>query len=141
MPNYSKVMLMGHLTRDPELRYTTNGTPVCDIGLAVNHKDEASFFDVTFWDDRAETVQEYFQKGDAIFVEGRLVQDRWTTRDGQNRSKVKVVAYSFEFIGGKGEQGRKGGSSAQSSNTSASEQEGDVALEEAEDVDMDSIPF
>ena len=108
MASYNKVLLMGNVTRDPELRYTPQGVPVTDLGVAVNReysvgdsgerRKETTFVDVTFWRRRAEVICQYFHKGDPIFVEGRLSMDTWETQDGQKRSRLKVVADSFEFI-------------------------------------------
>ena len=101
MSGYSKVILTGNLTRTPELRYTTSGKPVCDLGLAVNElKDRVSFFDVTCWGKVAETCCQYLQKGAGVLVDGKLVQDRWE-QDGVKRQKVKVVAEVVKFRDGK----------------------------------------
>jgi single-strand DNA-binding protein len=110
MANLNKVFLMGNLTRDPELRYTPSGTPVCEFGLAVNRRyttregeqrDETCFVDVTMWGKRGVVISEYFTKGRPIFVEGRLKYDSWESADGR-RSKLTVVAENFEFVGGRG---------------------------------------
>ena len=110
MASLNKVFLMGNLTRDPELRYTPNGTPLCEFGLAINRtyktregeqRDETCFVDVTMWGRRAVVISEYFTKGRPIFIEGRLKLDQWETADGR-RSKLTVVADNFEFIGGRG---------------------------------------
>ena len=112
MANFNKVFLMGNLTRDPELRYTPSGTAVCEFGVAVNRKwttpdgqkkDETCFVDCQMWGRRGEVVAEYFRKGRPIFVEGRLKFDQWEGRDGQRRSKLRVVAENFEFLGGRGD--------------------------------------
>lgn len=107
MANLNKVMLMGRLTRDPELRYTKTGTAVCKFGLAINanftgqdgqKKEKSTFVDVTVWQRRAEVVAEYFKKGSPIFVEGRLELDQWETENKEKRSKLYVVAENFEFL-------------------------------------------
>ena len=109
MANLNKVFLMGNLTRDPELRYTSGGTSVCTLRLAVNrrfttrqgeNRDETLFIDVTVWGKQAEVCSQYLSKGRPIFIEGRLRQDTWTTNDGQKRSKIGVVADNFQFLGG-----------------------------------------
>jgi len=102
---------MGNLTREPELRWTPNGKAVCEIGMAINRewrndKDEKMsdviFVDVTLWGKAGEAVAEYLKKGDPIFVNGRLQMDSWTDKaTGQKRTKLKVVAEGFQFIGGK----------------------------------------
>jgi single-strand DNA-binding protein len=95
------------MTRDPELRYTPNGTPLCEFGMAINRswtsrdgetREETCFVDVTMWGRRGEVISEYFSKGQPIFIEGRLKLDQWETPDGK-RSKLSVVAENFEFIG------------------------------------------
>lgn len=108
MSNYNKVLLIGRLTRDPELRYTAQGTPVADIGLAVNReytvgserRKETTFVDVTAWRRQAEVICQYLNKGRALFIEGHLVTDSWEGQDGQKRSRLKVVLDSFQFIDG-----------------------------------------
>ncbi len=122
MANLNKVMLMGNLTRDPEVRYTPKGTAVGDLGLAVNRRvsdgngnwtDETTFVDITVWGSNAENAQKYLSKGRGVFVEGRLQMDTWEDKQsGQKRSKLKVVAEVLQFLpDGKGGQQRSGGSS------------------------------
>jgi single-strand DNA-binding protein len=118
MSNYNKVLLLGRLTRDPELRYTPQGTPVVDIGVAVNReyttgterRKETTFVDVTLWKRQAEVVSQYLKKGAPIFIEGRLSLDSWE-QDGQKRSRLRVVAENFQFVGGRAE-GEAGGDDA-----------------------------
>ncbi len=115
MSNFNKVMLMGRLTRDPELRYTPQGTAVTDVGLAVNReysvnnerRKDTTFVDVTFWRRQAEVLCEYLKKGSPLFVEGRLTLDTWE-QDGQKRSRLKVVGDNFQFLGERS-GGRAGG--------------------------------
>ena len=105
----NKFLFMGRLTRDPELRYTPQGTPVCDIGVALNYrykdrqsgetKEETTFVDVTFWGRKAEVVCEHFHKGKMIAGEGRLKQDRWEDPTGAKRSRLRVNADTFHFCG------------------------------------------
>ncbi len=106
--SFNKVILMGNLTRDPELRYTPQGTAVTDIGLAINdtrsksEQQRTTFVDVTFWDKSAEVVCEYLRKGSSILVEGRLQTDSWDDRDsGKKVYKLKVIAQNFQFTGGR----------------------------------------
>lgn len=115
MASFNRVILMGNLTRDPELRYIPSGMAVCEIGLAVNDRrknssgewvDETTFVDVTFWGRSAEVVCEYLTKGSPIMLEGRLKLDQWESNDGQKRSKLRVVAERMQMVGGKGEGGR-----------------------------------
>ena len=120
MAAFNKVILLGNLTRDPEVRYTTGGTAVCDITLAINHtytdkrsnerKEDVSFIDVTLWGRTAEIAGEYLAKGRPVLVEGRLQQDKWDDKEtGQKRSKLKVVADSMQLLGGRGDAGSPGG--------------------------------
>ena len=111
MPSYNKVLLMGHLTRDPELRYITAGSAVASFGIAVNRKwkgkdggdgEETTFVDCTAWGRTAEVMVEHLQKGRAVFVEGRLKLDQWDDKaTGAKRSKLTVTVEKFEFLGGK----------------------------------------
>ena len=120
MANYNKVILMGRLTRDPELRYTKSETAICKVGLAVNRrykdgasgewKEEATFVDVTIWGKRGEAYEKYHKKGDATFIEGSLRLDTWEDREsGSKRSKLYVVGDNWEFVGGSGGSGSGGG--------------------------------
>ncbi len=127
MASLNKVFLMGNLTRDPELRYTPSGTPVCQFGLAVTRKyktgqgelkEETCFVDVTMWGARGVAISEYFTKGRPIFIEGRLNYDSWESPEGR-RSKLTVVADNFEFIGGRG--GAEGGAGAPDAEASGAE--------------------
>lgn len=117
MASFNRVILMGNLTRDPELRYIASGTAVTDFGLAVNDKrknangeliEETTFVDVTLWARNAEVAGEYLSKGSPVLIEGRLKYDAWETQDGQKRSKLKVVGERMQLIGGRG-QGRPDG--------------------------------
>ena len=110
MASYNRVILMGNLTRDIELRYTPSGTAVTDIGLAVNDRrksssgewiDETTFVDVTLWGRTAEVASEYLGKGSPIFLEGRLKLDTWE-KDGQKNYKLHVVCDRMQLIGGSG---------------------------------------
>ena len=108
MANLNKVMLLGNLTRDPEVRYTPKGTAVGDLGLAVNRRvsdgngnwsDEVTFVDVTVWGTNAENAQKYLTKGRGVFIEGRLQLDTWEDKEsGQKRTKLKVVAEEGQFL-------------------------------------------
>ena len=103
MPSYNKVILVGNLTKDPELKYTQSGTAVANICLAMSRKykdkEEVCFVDVAAWGKMAETISQYLQKGSPLLVEGRLQLDRWETQDGQKRSKIKVVCEGFPRCG------------------------------------------
>src|SRR5688572_14060514 len=111
MPSYNKVLLMGNLTRDVELKHTPSNMAVAQIGLAVNRrfktkegetKDEVTFVDCEAWGRTAEVMQQYLSKGKPVFIEGRLKLDQWQDKEGGNRSKLKVVIESFEFIDARG---------------------------------------
>ncbi len=116
MASLNKVMLIGNLTRDPEIKYTPKGTAIADIGLAVNRnyttesgekREEVTFIDVTLWGRVAEIAGEYCKKGRPLFVEGRLQLDTWDDKaTGQKRSKLKVVGDNIQLLGG-----REGGGS------------------------------
>lgn len=104
MPNFNKVIMMGHLTRDPEMRYTQGGMAICKIGLAVNSgwgdKKKACFIDCTAFDKRAEAMSKHFSKGDAIHLEGRLELDQWEDKEtGAKRSKHGIVIEQWTFTG------------------------------------------
>lgn len=109
MASFNKVMLMGNLTRDPEIKYTPKGTAIADIGLAVNRnyttesgekREEVTFVDVTLWGRVAEIVGEYCKKGRPLFVEGRLQLDTWDDKQtGQKRSKLKVIGENIQLLG------------------------------------------
>jgi single-strand DNA-binding protein len=109
MPSINKVMLMGNLTRDPELKYTPKGTAVADLSLAINRayttdagekREEVTFVDVTFFGRAAEIAEKYLTKGKPIFVEGRLHLEQWEDKtSGQKRSKLKVVGESLQMLG------------------------------------------
>lgn len=118
MPSFNRVILMGNLTRDPELRYIPSGMAVSDVTVAVNDKrknakgdwvEETTFIDVTLWGRTAEVVNEYLSKGSPIFIEGRLKLDSWES-DGQKKYKLRVVCERMQMVGGRGDgQGGRGG--------------------------------
>ena len=109
MASYNKVLLMGNLTRDPEVRYTPKGTAIANLGLAVNRtyttesgeqKEEVTFVDIEVWGRQAETAGQYLSKGRPVFVEGRLKLDSWEDKEsGQKRNRMKVVAERVQFLG------------------------------------------
>jgi single-strand DNA-binding protein len=111
MASYNRTILVGNLTRDPEIKYTPKGTAVAEIGLAVNHsyktdsgekREEVTFIDVTLWGRTAEIVGQYCKKGRPLLVEGRLALDQWDDKQtGQKRSKLKVVGENVQLLGGK----------------------------------------
>lgn len=107
MPNLNKVMLIGRLCRDPELRYLPSNTAITSFGLAINRRwrnqqgeqqEEVTFIDCEAFGKPAETINQYVSKGQPLFVEGRLKLDQWQDKEGNNRSRMKVVVERFEFI-------------------------------------------
>ncbi len=127
MASYNRVILVGNLTRDPELRYIPSGTAVSDIGLAVNDRvkkgsewvDETTFVDVTLWARTAEVANEYLSKGSSVLIEGRLKLESWENNEGQKRSKLKVVADRMQMLGGRGGGGGGGGGGGDRSQSDA----------------------
>jgi single-strand DNA-binding protein len=124
MASLNRVLLMGNLTRDPELRQTPSGTQVCEFGLAMNRQwrgqdgskqEEVTFVDITAFAKTAELVSSYLSKGRRVFVEGRLKYDQWTSPEGQKRSKLSVVAENVTFLDSRQDgQGSGGGGGAPS---------------------------
>lgn len=158
MANLNKVMLIGNLTRDPELRFTPSGRPVAEIGLAINRvwmneqnqkQEETTFVDVTLWGRQAELAQQYLSKGRALFVEGRLHMDSWEDKaSGQKRTKLKVVAENIQFMpDGKGSGGGGGNAaprpSAPAAKPAASNNsfQGGSPADDGDYQEEDDIPF
>jgi len=118
---FNKVILIGNLTKNPELRYTPSGTPVTSFGLAVNRKfrqgeelkDEVCYIDIVVFGKQAEHCGQYLNKGNGVIVDGRLQQRRWETEDGQKRSKHEVVAQTVTFLPKRQESGGESGQSGQ----------------------------
>jgi single-strand DNA-binding protein len=149
MANFNKIMLMGNLTRDPEMSYLPSNTPVVEFGLAVNRRyrrqdgeqgEETLFVDCRSFGRTAELLNQYLRKGRPVFIEGRLQLDRWQDRDGNQRSKHRVFVENFQFIDsrGGGDQPDGGGSYDSSSNAgsrSSAPPPGDPAAGD------DDIPF
>ena len=128
MASYNRVILVGNLTRDVELRYTPSGTAVTEIGLAVNDRrksasgewiEETTFVDVTLWGRTAEVASEYLSKGSNMLVEGRLKLDRWESKDGQKMSKLRVVGERMQMLGSRGGSGGGGGGGGRGSSSGA----------------------
>jgi len=120
MANLNKVMLIGNVTRDPEIKYTPKGSAVTDLGIAVNRvytpeggekREETTFVDVTLWGRQAEIAGEYCKKGRSVYIEGRLQLDSWEDKtSGQKRSKLRVVGENFQLLGPRPGGGNAGGS-------------------------------
>jgi single-strand DNA-binding protein len=128
MASFNKVILLGNLTRDPEVRYTPKGSAVCDLGLAVNRnytldngekREEVTFVDVVLWARLAEIAGEYLKKGRPVFIEGRLQMDSWDDKQtGQKRTKLRVVGETMQLLGS-----RPGGASGGTAGSEAPEAE------------------
>jgi single-strand DNA-binding protein len=111
MASFNKVILLGNLTRDPEVRYTPKGSAVCDLGIAINRsytldsgekREEVTFVDVVLWSRLAEIAGEYLKKGRPVFIEGRLQLDTWDDKQsGQKRSKLRVIGETMQLLGGR----------------------------------------
>ncbi len=123
MSSFNRVILMGNVTRDIELRYTPGGKAVCDLGLAINDRkkdangawvDETTFVDIVMFDRTAEVAAEYLKKGSPLLIEGRLKLEQWTDREsGQRRQKLKVVCDKMQLLGGKNGERRESGGERQ----------------------------
>ena len=154
--SFNQVVLMGNLTRDPELRATPNGQQVCSFSLALNRsykgadgnwQEATDYIDVVAWGPLGERVAQYLSKGRPCLVNGRLQSRQWE-QEGQKRSKVEVVAQDVTFLGGgeggNGGQGSyQGGNSGASSKPAPSKKQDDVVIEDIGDepINLDDIPF
>ncbi len=149
MASYNKVILMGNLTRDPELKYLPSGTAVANFGLAMNEtytdrqtgekKEEVCFVDVEAWGRQAEIANEYLQKGRPVFVDGSLKFDSWEADDGTKRSRLRVRAFRFQFIGGP--QDGDGGGAYDQASPAAAPSSTQSSGEEGPSTTDDDIPF
>jgi single-strand DNA-binding protein len=139
--SFNKVILVGNLGRDPELRYTPQGTPVCSFSMATNERrkdksgemqDQTTWFRVTLWGRQAETASQYLTKGRPVYIEGRLRVEEWTDRDGKARHTLEVHGTDMQFIGGGRSEEPPMERAAAAGSTSAPEQP---------DMADDDIPF
>jgi single-strand DNA-binding protein len=143
----NQVILMGRLTRDPEVRTTTTGKTITSFSIAVDRggqDDQADFFDVTAWEKLGELVSQYLSKGRRCLVQGRLRQDSWDDKEtGKKRSKVEVVATDVTFLDGPAGDGANVGSSGAGTNQSQKKKSDDVVIEDIDDkpIDLSEIPF
>jgi len=147
MASFNRVLLMGNLTRNPEIRYTPSGTAVSDLGLAVNESfknkagetvEQVCYVDVVVWGRQAETASEYLHKGSPVFVEGRLQLDQWENQQGEKRSKLRVRADRVQFLGAPG----KGAEYAEAPVASVAPVEKTTpSVQTAEVADDDDVPF
>ena len=150
MAGYNRVILVGNLTRDPELRYTPQGTAVADLRLAVTEsrggkgsekKEETLFIDVTVWERQAETCSEYLSKGRSVLVEGRLVLDEWQDKEtSEKRSKIRVVANTVRFLGSRSDAPEGGGPPAKKRPAARAPAE-DAGLEAEPQEGGSDVPF
>jgi single-strand DNA-binding protein len=148
MANINRVVLVGNLTKDPELRHTPSGTAVCKLRLAVNTRqkdaqgnwgDKPNYFDVTVWGNQGESCAQYLSKGRPVGVDGRLDWREWEAQDGTKRQAVEVIADSVQFLGsrGDGEGGGGGGGERQFVPAAATAGNEDFSTSSADD----DIPF
>jgi single-strand DNA-binding protein len=149
--SYSRVIIMGNLTRDPEIRYLQSGDAVCQIGVAINKRwkdkdsgevrEKVTFVDCTAFGPRAESLAQYFKKGKAILVEGELELDQWEDKQTQQkRSKLKVKVTSWSFIpGGGGEEGSR--DTAPTARPTTLREKGQAAAEDPQQEPEDDVPF
>ena len=147
MVNFNRVILAGNMTRDPELRFTNDGIPVCSFGIAVNRvrsrSEEVDFFNISAWRELGETIANYKKKGDPILVEGRLQYRTWEAQDGSKRSAVDVVADRVEFLGrSDAEDGAgSGGGGGQAQRGGGGGRGGRREEVEINEEDFEDIPF
>ena len=145
---FSKAIIVGNITRDPELRSTPSGAQVCGFSVAVNrtykdssgaNQESVSFIDCSAWGRAGEIIAQYAKKGSGILISGRLEQRSWEDKEGQKRSRVEIVVEDFNFVGGNGDGGASGGSRGSSSSAAAA----DVAPDDISDepIDLSEIPF
>jgi single-strand DNA-binding protein len=149
--SFNKITIIGNLGRDPELRYTPQGTAVCDFSVAVNDRkrdkagewqDVTTWFKITFWGKQAENASKYLTKGRQAYIEGRLQVEEWTDRDGNNRYTLAVQGSDIQFLGeGRGEGGDQQASSESSYTSSAPASSSDDFSGQASTATDDDIPF
>ena len=155
MASFNKVILLGNLTRDPEVRYTPKGSAVCDLGVAVNRqytlesgekREEVTYVDVVLWARLAEIAGEYLKKGRPVFIEGRLQMDSWEDKQtGQKRTKLRVIGETMQLLGSR-PSGSGAGSNAESSDEARQARSGGTPsappkAAAAAEPDDDEIPF
>lgn len=154
MASFNKVILIGNLTRDPEMRVTPNGHTICKLGLAVSRaystrdgdrREETTFVDIDAFGKQAEVISKYMRKGRPIMVEGRLKLDQWESNDGQKRSKLGVILENFQFLGGRDENAGGGGyeqsSPPQRSSTESVEPSATSDFSSSDDTLDEDVPF
>jgi single-strand DNA-binding protein len=154
MASFNKVILLGNLTRDPEVRYTPKGSAVCDLGIAVNRqytldsgekREEVTYVDVVLWSRLAEIAGEYLKKGRPVFIEGRLQMDSWEDKQsGQKRTKLRVIGETMQLLGSRPSGtggGAEGGGEERSSRGGGKSSAPPTKAAAAAEPDDDEIPF
>ena len=149
MASFNKVILMGNLTRDPEMRVTPNGHSICKLGLAVSRtfstrdgerREETAFVDIDAFGKQAEVIAKYMRKGRPIMVEGRLKLDQWESNEGQKRSKLGVVLENFQFLGSR-DDNQEGYESSSPPERGQSNTTGTIQADQNEDALDEDVPF
>lgn len=151
MASFNKVILLGNLTRDPEVRYTPKGSAVCDLGLAVNRqytldsgekREEVTYVDVVLWSRLAEIAGEYLKKGRPVFIEGRLQLDSWDDKQtGQKRTKLRVIGETMQLLGSRPSGGGGAGGGGEESPRAGGKTAPPPKPAAAAEPDDDEIPF
>jgi len=146
--SFNRIQVLGNLTRDPELRYTPAGTPVCTVNVASNDRardpktkeyvDTPTFFRGTAWGQKAEVIAQHFERGSEIFIEGKFRPEEWTDREGKPRTTFGIQVSDFNFTGGSNRNGSRAQSTPASSARSANAQ---ASADGADEVDDDKIDF
>lgn len=144
--SFSKIIIIGNLGRDPELRYTPQGDAVCDFSVAVNdrkrdksgeYQDVTTWFRVTLWRKLAENASKYLTKGKQVYIEGRLQLEEWQDKDGNNRFTLNVTASDMQFLSG----GRSDETSSDNDNVEQYTSSGNSSLKDTQSPADDDIPF
>ena len=150
--SFNKITIVGNLGRDPELRYTPQGNAVCNFSMATNEKrrdkngelqDITTWFRITLWGRQAENASKYLQKGNAVYIEGRLKLDEWTDREGNPRQTLDVTATDMQFLGGSGSARPEEMSAAASGGGASNEFASGSSESKTDETDSadDDIPF
>lgn len=145
--SFNRIQVLGNLTRDPELRYTQQGTPVCTLNVASNDRtrdpktkeyvDTPTFFRGTVWGQKAEVIAQHFERGSEIFVEGKFKPEEWTDREGKTRTTFGIQVSDFNFTGGSNRGGaRTSGSPVSSAHSAKSQESADGADEGDDEIDF-----
>ena len=149
--SFNRIIVVGNLGRDPELRYTPQGSAVCSFSVATNEKrrdkagemqDVTTWFRVTLWNKQAENASKYLTKGSSVYIEGRLRVEEWTDRDGKTRSSLEINATDMQFIGGRNEEFSSADSEMNSNDfSSGNESRGTSSFSSGDSPSDDDIPF